>query len=350
MRVGVSESRTQTHETTAPSIATKVAFLSRADSYREAPSRVEVLETHMSWVFLTGRHAYKLKKPVRLAYLDYGSVEARRRNAIEELRLNRRLSAGVYFAAVPLAVDAAGSLALDGPGAPVDWLVKMRRLPGGRMLDVLIRQQKLGDGELASVVGHLCRFYRGAPAESMSAAAYRRRFDSSIATWHEVLRRPGHGLPEALVDGIADGQRHFLAQHAGLLDERVRRGRIVEAHGDLRPEHVCVEREPQVIDCLEFSRDLRLQDSADELSFLALECERLGAPQLRDAIFAGYREALSDAPPEALIEFYQSHRALVRAGLAIRHIDDGGVRDRDRWYTHARDYLRFARDHVERCA
>ena len=101
----------------------------------EASHTAGMIETHMSWVYLTDRHAYKLKKPVRYDYLDFSTLEARRQNCEDEIRLNRRLAPDVYLAAIPLTVDAEGGLRLDGTGAVVDWLVKMRRLPADQMMD-----------------------------------------------------------------------------------------------------------------------------------------------------------------------------------------------------------------------
>src|SRR5512144_2014808 len=107
----------------------KVAFLLQPRTYPEAPPRIELVETHMSWVFLTERYAYKLKKPVRHDFLDFSTLAARYRNCLEELRLNRRLAWNVYLDIVPLAVDPAGQVRLEGTGEVIDWLVKMRRLP-----------------------------------------------------------------------------------------------------------------------------------------------------------------------------------------------------------------------------
>ena len=116
----------------------KVAFLMQPSAYPEPTPHVERVETHMSWVFLTDRHAYKLKKPVVYDYLDYGTLAARRRNCREELRLNRRLAPNVYLDILPLAQDEFGRLRLGGPGEVVDWLVVMRRLDHAFMLNRLI--------------------------------------------------------------------------------------------------------------------------------------------------------------------------------------------------------------------
>ncbi len=120
-----------------------MAFLSRPESYPEPTAAVEAIETHLSWVFLTDGNAWKLKKPVRLPYLDFSTQAARRRNCDDELRLNRRFSDDVYLDTVPLALDAAGSLHLGKADKVVDWLLKMRRLPGERMLDRMLHEHTL---------------------------------------------------------------------------------------------------------------------------------------------------------------------------------------------------------------
>jgi aminoglycoside phosphotransferase family enzyme len=112
----------------SPTLADKVAYLSRPESYGEGVGAVEVIETHMSYVFLVERLVYKLKKPVRYPFLDFSTLDARRFNCQEELRLNRRLARSVYLAVVPLSISSRG-LDLEGTGEPVEWLVKMRRLP-----------------------------------------------------------------------------------------------------------------------------------------------------------------------------------------------------------------------------
>src|SRR3989338_3277770 len=106
----------------------KVAFLRQPQAYPEKPARIETIETHMSWVFLTPQHAYKLKKPVRYDYLDFSTVAARKKNCEEERRLNQRLAPGVYLNVIPLTLDSDGAMRLGEPGEILDWLVMMRRL------------------------------------------------------------------------------------------------------------------------------------------------------------------------------------------------------------------------------
>ena len=333
-----------------PGLGAKVAFLSRPESYAEPTARVDTVETHMSWVFLTDRQAWKLKKPVCTPYFDLSTPAARRRDGDAELVLNRRLSTNVYLELVPLTLDAGGRLQLGDDGDVVDWLVRMRRLPAARMLDRLILARAATADDIRSVVRRLSRFYRDSIPVPIASAAYRGGFGESIAETRRELSAPAYGLPAQLVATVCGRQSAWIADHAALLDLRVRERRIVEAHGDLRPEHICLDDEPQIIDCLEFSRELRTLDAADELAFLALECERLGAPELALPIVRTYAEITGDAPPARLFEFYQSYRAGVRAKLAIRHLADPAPRDPSKWAAHAQAYLQLAREHMARAA
>lgn len=322
-----------------PSIREKIDFLRRADAYPEKPARVETIETHMSWVFLTGAFAYKLKKPVRHPFLDFITLAARRRYCGLEIKLNRRLAPDVYCGLARLAHER-GRLRLGGSGATVDWLVKMRRLPAQRMLDAAIRDRTVSAADLRNVSHLLTAFYRGLAPVAMSARAYLRRVETDVRDCAAELARPQWRLAPRQVERIARAQTAFLAERGALLEERARRGRIVEAHGDLRPEHVCLMVQPVIIDCLEFKREFRLLDPVDELSFLAMECERLGSPA-GDSILRNYLRAVGDDVPEPLMLFYRTYRACLRAKLSIWHLADHAVK-RDKWRRRAREYLELA--------
>src|SRR5882757_2168995 len=123
-----------------------VALLSRASSYHDDTTSVDMIETHISWVFLTDRHAYKLKKGVCLEFLDFSTPELRRRACLRELSLNRRFAPGVYFDVLPITREPTGSVALAGSGQDIDWVVKMRRLPADKALDVILRKSRLTSG------------------------------------------------------------------------------------------------------------------------------------------------------------------------------------------------------------
>jgi aminoglycoside phosphotransferase family enzyme len=145
---------------------------------------------------------------------------------------------------------------------------------------------------------------------------------------------------------MATGQRAFVRQHASELAARVAGGRVVEGHGDLRPEHVWLGEPLAVIDCLEFDMELRLQDAADEVGFLALECERAHAPGLGQVLLAAYKAGSGDAVTAELVHFYQSCKACARARLAIAHLREPRYRDSSRWRRRALRYLVLAQRHL----
>ena len=325
-----------------PDLDAKIAFLRQPRAYPGKPAHIEIIETHMSWVFLTPQHAFKLKKPVCYDYLDFSTVVARKTNCHAELRLNQRLAPGVYLDVVPLTLDNHGEMHLGGRGEIIDWLVMMRRLPAERMLDHLIRRRILEPVELRAVAEILARFYRESTALATDAEEYRRQYEHKVRINHEALADPAYGLPATLVEAAYRVQRNFLKRAPELLEQRARNGRIVEGHGDLRPEHVCVESPPVIYDRLEFNRAFRIIDPADELAFLAMECDRLEAPQVEPELYGAYRRMTGDYPSPQLIYFYKAHRACLRARLAIWHLRDLEPGVWPRWRATAGEYLRLA--------
>jgi len=325
-----------------PGIEETVNFLKRPDSYPQPTRRVETRETHMSWVFLTDTQAWKLKKRVRFDHADFRTLEARRNNCQEEVRLNRRLAPGVYWGVAPLSVAAGDMLRLGASGTPVDWLVRMRRLPSDRMLDHLIATGAWSGEDIRNVGIALAAFYQRAAPLRMTGADYRALLCEELLSSRRELTDPEHAVREDLVESAVGEGLGFLARRQDLLDERAAAGKIIEAHGDLRPEHICLEERPVIIDCLEFNRNLRILDPASELTFLALECERLGGAEAGKAILETYRDQTGDRPPAALMTFYRTYHACIRAKVAIWHLRDPHVRDVRKWISRAQEYLRIA--------
>jgi uncharacterized protein len=330
------------HSREPVSMRDKVAYLSRPDSYRPSVDKVEIKETHMSWVFLAGDRVYKMKKPVRYPYLDFRTLAAREINCRAEIRLNRRLAPDVYRGVARLTLDPSGTLALDGEGETVDWLVVMRRLPEDRMLDRLIARGAVQRRGIEWVADILARFYRRLEPAAIPPDEHIALFIEQHRINRELLSEPEFGVTGPVLDNVLAGIDGFLEGEGSLITERVRAGRIVEGHGDLRPEHVFLCSPPLIIDCLEFSRRLRLLDPFDELADLALECGRMGAPWIGDILFDRCAQELEDRPPMRLVAFYTAYRACLRARLAIRHLLDSQVREPHKWPPLAQAYLEIA--------
>jgi aminoglycoside phosphotransferase family enzyme len=304
-----------------------------------------LVETHMSWVVLDRRHALKLKKPACYPPLfDNSTLAARERDARAELRLNRRLAPGVYQRLLAVQWDGhAMALVPDGEQLPgsttIDWVVRMLRLPPERMVDQLIARGELLPAHVEGIASLLCRFFAAAVPSDIEAEAHLRRFTDEMAR-HRAMLVPRPELPEAA--GVLALAERVLAVQAPALQRRLRQGRVVDGHGDLRPEHVCLLELPVVIDCLTFNDSLRQLDPFEEIAGFALECERLGAPWAGEQLTERCRERLDDDPGEPLLRFYRANAALLRARLAIGHLLDAHPLDTERWYARAHWYLQRA--------
>ena len=321
-----------------PPVGVKVAFLASTQAHPGAKT-VEVRETNMAWVFLACDRVLKMKKPVRRPFLDYGTLEARRQVCADEVRLNRRLAPDVYLGLARLTCDLDGSLAIDGAGRTVDWLVVMRRLPEARMLDQMILAGTVNQAMILGVADRLATFYRDLPSTDIDPTAYialmRSELDESARVFSHAdfnaLSTRGMAVTGLLVD-LLDGAPHFVA-------DRIAAGRIVEGHGDLRPEHICLIDPPVIIDCLEFSEDLRMVDPFNELAYLGMECAVLGADWIGPLMIERCATSLGDAPCDDLLAFYTAYRAALRTRQALAHLLDPHPRTPAKWQPLAARYL-----------
>lgn len=319
----------------------KVRFLSSTHAYA-GQLAVHVIETHMSWVFLAGERVYKFKKPVRYPFLDFSTLDRRRRHCADELRLNRRLAPNVYRRLVPLCLTRAGELTLVGDGEPVEWLVEMERLPEADMLDRRLLAGHLTTDAIVEVGDALGRFYAGARPERRDAGAYLEHLLTETAVNRQVLMRAECPVPRARAQQLLGRVEVLVAEVAPAIAARAANGWIVEGHGDLRPEHVCLIRPPQIIDCLEFDRNMRLLDPYDEVNYLGLECEFLGASWVRPVLLDIVDGYLGRQPEPRLLATYGAFRAMLRARICIAHLLDPKPMQAQRWPGEAARYLDLA--------
>ncbi len=299
---------------------------------------VEIRETHMSWVFLTEKHAYKLKKPVKLPHLDFSTAARRRHFCEEEDRLNRRLAADTYLGVVAVYGSDEAGFGFDRHGPAVDWLVKMKRLSAEKMLDRRIENGSVQGHAIEHLAQHLASFYRALPAEQSAGATVIHRLKRELAIDRRVLLDPRFeiGNKAETLASSAESALEILADEIGA---RAARGRIIEGHGDLRPEHVWLGEPLQIIDCLEFNRELRLLDSYDEVRGLGMECAVLGARWVSDSLLAGVVRHLGDPPSPELMACYAALRGLTRARLCVAHLLETPVRKPQKWRPLAARYL-----------
>ncbi|MFE8069931.1 hypothetical protein QQM79_02635 [Marinobacteraceae bacterium S3BR75-40.1] len=294
------------------SLEAKVSFLGDPENYPGAPETVECLETHLSWVFLTPRYVYKLKKPLHYEFLDFRTLKARLSNCEREIRLNKKLAPDIYLGIVTLSSHPTLGLNLDDKGETVEVLVKMRRLPDHQCLEHQLGQGHVEVSQVDAAANRLARFYAEQPAETPVDPAYLERrihtIQQELSRIEVDTQKQRKRLVQALLSALA-------SQHEELAQRTTR-----EVHGDLRPQHVYLGQAPLFIDRLEFNRQLRVMDPLEELSFFAMECSQKGAAWIGERFIEAYRSNSAPAFSPELVDFYTGLRALLWALLSARHI------------------------------
>jgi len=318
----------------------KVRFLSSPGTYPGRPM-ITVKETHMSWVFLAGGLVYKFKKPVRYPFLDFSTLRRRRYNCTLELKLNHRLAPRVYHRILPLRLTSGGELTLGDEGEPVEWLVEMERLPETDMLDRRLHAGTVTTHDVVAIGEKLGAFYARARPQRRGGA-YLRNLMTEGAVNRKLLLRPGCPIRRDRAENLVGRVENLLRELAPAIASRVDNGWIVEGHGDLRPEHICLGEDPQIIDCLEFNRNMRVLDPYDEVNYLGLECAFKGADWIGSLLLDVLDRHLQHRPEPRLLATYGAFRAVLRARLCVAHLLDAVPMQPERWSREAERYLDFA--------
>jgi aminoglycoside phosphotransferase family enzyme/predicted kinase len=276
-------------------------------------------ETHVSVVVFIGDRAYKLKKPVQTAFLDYSTRSAREAICHREVELNRRLAPDVYV----------GVLDILGPDRrPCDHLVAMRRMPDERRLATLVRDGHATTEMVTGVARAMAAFHaradRGPHIDAAATPAAVRRL--WVDNFNEMTSFAQWLLPPETLAVVEAMALTYLDGREALLEERMDRGRIVDGHGDLLAADIfCLDDGPRILDCLEFDDRLRFGDVVLDVAFLAMDLERLGRPQLARLFLDAYREFSGESHPRSLEHHYIAYRGLVRAKVACL-LAEGGHR------------------------
>jgi len=296
-----------------------------------------IAETHISVLVSIGERVYKLKKPVSFGFADFSDRTLRERACHREVELNRRLAPDVYLGVADV---------LGEDGTACDHLVVMRRMPADRRLAHLVREGRGVDDVLADIARRLAAFHAAAATSEEIAAAGRR--DAVRAVWEasfeELAPFTGPVLDADACRRVERLVRRYLAGRAPLFDHRITLGAVRDGHGDLQAEDIfCLDDGPRILDCIEFNDRLRHGDVVADVAFLAMDLERLGAPDAAARFLARYREFAGETYPRSLADHYVAARAHVRCKVAcFRHAqgdaDAAGV---------ARALLDLAARHLE---
>ncbi|HEB91651.1 MAG TPA: hypothetical protein ENI85_18895 [Deltaproteobacteria bacterium] len=295
---------------------------------------VEWIQTHISHVFLVGDRVYKLRKAVRLPFLDFGTTALRNADCLNEIELNRRLAPSVYLGLAPL-FWGDGGIRIGPVGESIETddtehLVVMRRLPSGRDALSLVRAGRLTPDHLEAVADRLSRFHAevglGRPAP-WTAEEWIDRIGGPVFACFPAIR-DSKRIPEVRIRSLEARAREWIGRHRDRFETRRLSGKAVDGHGDLHLDHIWFEDDaqpPLIIDCVEFNADLRRIDRASEIAFAAMDLRYHETPVLAEILLATYAAHADDHGLFAVVDFYTAYRALVRAKVAALTARDPAI-------------------------
>src|SRR5271168_1275664 len=320
-----------------------IAFLGEPSSYGPAIERVDIIETHVSLVFLAGDHAYKLKRAIEYPYLDFSTPEHRRRACEAELALNRRTAPTLYLEVRALGRMPDGKIGFAGNGPAIDWVVVMRCFEQSSLFDALAQTGGLSARLMNELAGHIADFhamaerrfdYDGAAALTDIAETNHRRL---VATHHV-------GFAPDCIDAIRASSLQRLAAVGGLLDRRRAAGKVRRCHGDLHLRNICLlDGKPTLFDCLEFSEALASIDVLYDLAFLLMDLVHRGLTDFSNLVLNRYLDLTDEDDGLAAMPLFLSQRAAIRAHVTATAVDRAAhAESRLEMAVEARRYLDLA--------
>lgn len=332
-------------------LETLIEGLSSPDAYPHASAPVDVVQTHISAVFLAGDRAYKIKKPLDLGFLDFTTLERRRHFCHEEVRLNRRLAPDVYLGVVPITASGEG-LRVDGDGDAVEYAVEMRRLPDERTLEALLDRGDLDEGLLEKVAARVAEFHAAAAAgaDVSQWGKFETVAGNARENYEQVEPYVGSTISASVFERLRSITESDLDRLHSLIESRADRDVPRDTHGDLHLKHVYrfddagAPGDLVVVDCIEFNERFRFADPVSDVAFLAMDLAYRGRPDLAERFTDAYFRASGDDEGRELLPYYVGYRAVVRGkvdGFASGESEIPQA-DRDRARDRARSYFLLA--------
>ena len=330
-----------------------IEFLSKPTSYpHKTDKTIQVIQTQMSLVFLTGDYVYKLHKPVDLGYVDYTTLDKRHYFCEQEVKLNRRLSPDLYYGVLPITADQNGRLELDGKGQTVEYAVKMKTLPSDKMLDKLLASDSVTEDMMTLVAKKVSDFHKKAvfSDEIANVASLDTLSFNAEENFQQLSPYAGRVFSQKQLDRIIAFTRAFLKDKADLFNKRIRDNRIKDCHGDLHSQHICFTDPISIYDCIEFIDRFRYVDVAAEVSFLCMDLDHSGHADLSQAFFKAYLENSQDEEIRLLTDYYRCYYACVRAKVNCFQLDDPLVSDeaKEKCQSTAKAYIDLACAYTDR--
>ena len=328
-----------------------IEALKNPSVYDEEVAYVKLLQTHISYVFLTGRYAYKIKKPVNFGFLDFTTLEKRKFYCEEELRLNRRLCGDMYIDVLPITVSD-GSVKINGSGDIVEYTVKMKELPQEALMSELLKRGKVTVDVMDEIAEILSNFHNNAETnreiESYGSIGtvkfnWDENFDQTRDFIGKTIGRRDYLLIQRAVQG-------FLKNRRDLFELRQKKGRIKECHGDLHSGNIFIADRIYIYDAIEFNKRFRYCDVASDIAFLIMDLEFLGRTDLSNRLLAKYVEYSGEEEDFLeVLPFYKCYRAYVRGKVTSFKLNDPYITEEEKEASKrtAERYFQMSRQYAE---
>ena len=325
--------------------STLIKFMLNPDTYPFKPEKVEMLQTHISYLFIAGEYVYKVKKPVNFGFLDYSTLEKRKFYCGQEIKLNSRLSPEIYLGVSEIVSDKS-ILSLDGKGEIEEYAVKMSRLPPDMMMDTMIFDKRIDKAIIKKIADKIAAFHQSADVNSdiSKFGDIEIILKNANENFLQTDKFIGISLTQDEYNLIKDFSYKFIDNNKPILKKRVDENKIKDCHGDLRTEHICISDKIYIFDCIEFNDRFRYADVASEVAFLAMDLDFLGEDTLSRYFVDSYIEISGDTDIYKIINFYKCYRAYVRGKVESFQLNDPNIqpKEKEKSLNSARGHFKLA--------
>jgi uncharacterized protein len=327
-----------------------VEALMKPETYEEDPGSIELVQTHISFVFLTRNFAYKIKKAVNLGFLDFTTLEKRRFFCEKELKLNRRLCRDMYLEVVP--INKADDIKIKGAGETVEYAVKMKRIPQEKMMSKLLAENKVDERLVDRIAKIIAEFH--SKAETNSRISEFGSLSVIETNWKENYDQTKEFIGKTISSGefelIHSRINNFLKQNTAVFDERIAEGRVRDCHGDIHSGNIFVTNGIYIFDAIEFNDRFRYSDVDADIAFLAMDLDHKEHAELADYFVKKYVEYSGDQELTKLLLFYKCYRAYVRGKVTSFKLKDPNITNEDKGAAtkEAKTYFKLASDYSKK--
>jgi aminoglycoside phosphotransferase family enzyme len=324
--------------------------LLKPDAYPEPPGDIELVQTHISYVFIGNEFVYKVKKPVDFGFCNFSTMELREFYCNQEVALNKRLSPEIYVGVIPI-TDDGYSLKLDGDGEVVDYAVKMKKIPMDKLMKTLSADGKLTDDMVRDVAAKIAGFHAEAEVSERinKFGTIRVVKGNTDENFEQTQGYIGQSIDKQQFEDIRNYTNAFYETDGDEFQKRIDQGRVKDCHGDLHMEHICFTDPISIFDCIEFNERFRYSDTAADIAFLAMDLDFNKRTDLSKVLMDAYIQQSGDTDAQKMVDFYKVYRAYVRGKVISFMLDDPHIPEvtKNQARDTARLYFELAQSYVK---